>query len=84
VQDFLERRLQTQIFRRGAANTVKHARQMIVHGKVRFGDRKVVYPSLTVMRGEEGKISVSAGKTKVVKHAEEKAGAEGTGAITGA
>lgn len=70
---FLERRLQTVLKTKGVANTVGHARQMIVHGHVRIGDRKVVYPSYTVTREDEGKISVVAAKApKVEKHAEEK------------
>lgn len=58
VKDFLERRLQTIIFRKGLANTPKHARQLIVHGKVRIGGRRVVYPSRIVDREEEKKIEV--------------------------
>ena len=82
TQKLLERRLQTVLQRKGIASTVKQARQMIVHGKVKVGDRKVVYPSYIVSRGEENKIRVVVAKqTKVEKHAEEK-GAEGTGAGT--
>jgi small subunit ribosomal protein S4 len=72
TQKFLERRLQTVLQRKGFANTPKHARQMIVHGKVKVGDTKVVYPSFIVSREDEGKISVIVAKpTKVEKHAEE-------------
>ena len=78
TQKFLERRLQTVLQRKGLANTVKHARQMIVHGHVKIGGRKVVYPSYIVSRGDEGRITAVVEKpTKVEKHAEEK-GAEGT------
>lgn len=80
TQTFLERRLQTVLKAKGIANTMKHARQLIVHGKVRVGDKKVVYPSYTVMRDEESKISLVAAKArvKVEKNAEEK-GAEAAG-----
>lgn len=56
VENVLERRLQTIVFRKGLANTVKHARQLITHGHVLIGERKIVYPSYLVSREEEGKI----------------------------
>jgi len=31
VEDFLERRLQTMVYRQGLANTIKQARQMVIH-----------------------------------------------------
>ncbi|MEM5882661.1 MAG: 30S ribosomal protein S4 [Candidatus Aenigmatarchaeota archaeon] len=58
VENILERRLQTIVFRKGLANTIKHARQLIVHGHVFIDGRKVLYPSYIVRRGEEGKIEV--------------------------
>lgn len=66
-QKFLDRRLQTVIQKKGIANTVKHARQMIVHGHVRVGERKVVYPSYLVSRAEESQISKVAARAKTVK-----------------
>lgn len=79
-QKFLERRLQTILQRKGVANTVKQARQMIVHGRVKIGDRKVVYPSYIVSREEENKIRLVVGKsTKVEKNAEEKGTGSGEG-----
>jgi len=79
TQKFLERRLQTMLKTKGLANTVKHARQLIVHGKVRVGDKKVVYPSYIVTRDEENKISlVSKPKIRVERNAEEK-GTEAAG-----
>jgi small subunit ribosomal protein S4 len=71
TQKFLERRLQTILQKKGLANTVKHARQMIVHGKVKIGDRKISYPSYIVSREEENKISLVAAKAKVEKIAKE-------------
>lgn len=77
----LDRRLQTVLQRKGLANTIKHARQMIVHGKVKVGDRRVIFPSYMVSREEEGKISVIVAKptVKVEKNAEEDKATEGTG-----
>lgn len=58
VKDILERRLQTVILRKGLANSVKHARQLIVHGHVKIDGRKILYPSYLVKKDEEDKIEV--------------------------
>lgn len=58
LEMFLDRRLQTVIFKKGLANSPKQARQFIVHGHVRIGERKVTYPSYIVPREEELKIKV--------------------------
>lgn len=58
MENILERRLQTIIFRKGFANTVNQARQFIVHGHVKIGDRKITYPSYIVQKDEENKIQV--------------------------
>lgn len=59
VRDFLERRLQTLVYKMGYAKSIYHARQLIVHGHVYVGDRKVRAPSYHVMRGEESLIRVA-------------------------
>jgi len=58
LENVLERRLQTVVFRKGLSTTAKQARQLIVHGKVRFNDRKNIYPSYLVKKEEEDKIQV--------------------------
>ncbi|MEM2910565.1 MAG: 30S ribosomal protein S4 [Nitrososphaerota archaeon] len=58
VKDFLERRLQTVVYKLGMAASIYHARQLIVHGHVFVGDRKVKSPSYHVMVGEERLIRV--------------------------
>jgi len=59
VQDLLERRLQTVVWRKGLARTPCQARQFIVHGHVYVEGRRVRSPSYWVKRGEEEKITVS-------------------------
>ena len=59
VNDLLERRLQTQVYRKGLANTVKQARQFIVHGHVLVNGSKVTAPSYMVKQEEEGTIALS-------------------------
>ncbi|MFN3384470.1 MAG: 30S ribosomal protein S4, partial [Archaeoglobaceae archaeon] len=58
VENFLERRLQTIVFRQGLAKTVKQARQMIVHGHIEVDGRKVTCPSFIVLKDLESKIGV--------------------------
>lgn len=64
VETILERRLQTIVFKRGSAHTPKEARQMIVHGHVKIGDRRTSYPSYLVPKIEEDKIEVVKHNTK--------------------
>lgn len=53
VEDLLERRLQTIIYRKGLANTIYQARQLIVHGHIAINGRRVTSPSYIVLRDEE-------------------------------
>jgi small subunit ribosomal protein S4 len=48
VKDLLERRLQTILFRKGHARTIKQARQMIVHKHVLIKNQKMDVPSFLV------------------------------------
>ena len=56
VEDFLERRLQTLVYRLGLARTIKQARQLIVHGHIAIDGRRVTVPSYIVDKDEESKI----------------------------
>lgn len=47
-KDFLERRLQTQVFKRGMAKSIHHARVLIRHHHVRVGKQVVNVPSFMV------------------------------------
>ena len=57
VRDFLERRLQTLVYRKGLAKTIKQARQLIVHGFIAIDGIKQVSPGRLVRAEEEDKIS---------------------------
>ncbi|MBU7015668.1 MAG: 30S ribosomal protein S4 [Theionarchaea archaeon] len=48
IEDILERRLQSLVHRKGLAQSPKHARQMVVHGHVRVGGRRITSPSYLV------------------------------------
>lgn len=56
VENILDRRLQTIVLKKSLANTIKHARQLIVHRHVLIGEKKITYPSYLVPREEEDKI----------------------------
>lgn len=53
IEDFLERRLQTMVYKTGMATTPHHARQMIVHGHIGIGDKIPKSPSYIVPLAEE-------------------------------
>ncbi|WP_456473955.1 30S ribosomal protein S4 [Candidatus Pyrohabitans sp.] len=57
VKDILERRLQTLVYKKGLAFTMKQARQFIVHGHISVAGRKVTSPSYLVRATEEDAIS---------------------------
>jgi len=57
VQVQLERRLQTLVYRKGLARSPKQARQMVTHGHIRIGDRRVSIPGYLVNRVEETQIA---------------------------
>ncbi len=59
VEDFLDRRLQTAVNRRGYSDTVKEARQLVSHGHVYVDGQKVTVPSYLLSTTEEKNIEVN-------------------------
>jgi small subunit ribosomal protein S4 len=59
IEDILERRLQTLVFRKSLAKTAYQARQLITHGHVLIGNRRVTIPSYIVSREEEAQVTYS-------------------------
>jgi small subunit ribosomal protein S4 len=59
IEDLLERRLQTIVFRKGLARTIFQSRQLITHGHVTVGNRRVTVPSYTVSKEEEENVMYS-------------------------
>jgi len=53
TEDVLERRLQTQVHKKKLSNSLKHARQLIVHGHIAINNRRVTIPSYMVSLEEE-------------------------------
>jgi len=56
LEDVLERRLQTVVFRKGYACSPHHARQLVTHGHIAIDDARVTTPSRLITIGEEGRI----------------------------
>lgn len=71
TENFLERRLQTLVWRKGLAGTIDQARQFIVHGHIAINSKKVSIPSYLVEKDEENKISYY-GKQMVVQEKKKK------------
>jgi small subunit ribosomal protein S4 len=55
--EMLERRLQTQVMRKGLATTMKQARQFITHGHIAVAGHKVTSPGYIVAKAEESTIA---------------------------
>jgi len=70
-EDLLDRRLQTIVFKKELAKSVKEARQMITHKKVLVNGEIVNIPSYIVPVELENKISVKPKKIKKVEKKEE-------------
>ena len=65
VEDILERRLQTIVWRKNLAKTIHQARQMIVHGHVTIRGRVVDRPSYMVSKEEEQFVQLRVAPSKV-------------------
>jgi len=53
VDDLLERRLQTIVYRKGLARTIYEARQLIIHGHIAIKGRRIRSPGYLVTVDEE-------------------------------
>ena len=60
IEDVLERRFQTIVFRKGLTKTVHQARQLITHGHIIIGNQRVTAPSYLVTREEEKQIAYTS------------------------
>ena len=57
IEQYLERRLQTVVWRKNLARTIDQARQFIVHGHIGIKGKRVSTPSYLVRPDEEGGVS---------------------------
>ncbi|HXG07815.1 MAG TPA: 30S ribosomal protein S4 [Nitrososphaera sp.] len=58
AEDLLERRLQTIVMRKSGATSPYQARQIVTHGHVSIGSRKVNIPGYLVRKDEEPQIMI--------------------------
>ena len=56
LQDVLERRLQTIVFRKGLASSPHHARQLVVHGHIALDGARVTTPGRIMTVSEEERV----------------------------
>ncbi|MCF2137455.1 MAG: 30S ribosomal protein S4 [Candidatus Thorarchaeota archaeon] len=57
LEDLLERRLQSVVFRKGLACSMYHARQLVTHGHIAIDQARVTTPSRIITVEEEGLIT---------------------------
>lgn len=57
LENMLERRLQTIVFRKGLACSLHHARQLVTHGHIALNGAKVKTPSRIISTSEEDRIT---------------------------
>jgi small subunit ribosomal protein S4 len=57
IEDILERRLQTVVFRKNLTKTVHQARQLVTHGHITIDNRRVTVPGYIVSREEEQEVA---------------------------
>ncbi len=53
VDQMLSRRLQSVVYRRGLAPTMRSARQLIMHGHISIGSQKMTVPGYHILKTEE-------------------------------
>lgn len=72
VEDLLNRRLQTLVFKKGFASTVKQARQFVTHRKVTINGRVNNVPGCLIFVEDESAIKVQMPSTAEMKKLEAK------------
>jgi small subunit ribosomal protein S4 len=57
LENLLERRLQTIVFRKGLAASMHHARQLVVHGHIGLNNHRVMTPARFITTAEQEHIT---------------------------
>jgi small subunit ribosomal protein S4 len=60
VEDLLKRRLQSLVFEKGFAQTIYHARQLVVHRHIQINGKVINAPSYIVKKDQEDYIGLTA------------------------
>ena len=61
VEQMLSRRLQSVVYFKGLAPSMRSARSLIVHGHISIGDQRMTVPGYKILRSEEEELSYSPG-----------------------
>ena len=61
VELMLARRLQSQVYYKGLAPSMRAARHLIVHGHISIGEQKMTVPGYHVLRDEEEQLRYTSG-----------------------
>lgn len=61
AENILERRLQTIVYKKGMAKSIYQARQLIAHGHIAIGGRRITSPGYLVKREEEELVDYAPG-----------------------
>lgn len=67
IHDFMERRLQTIVFRKRMAKSLHQARQLITHGHIAISGQKVKAPSYMVSSEDEASLDYAESSPFAVK-----------------
>ncbi len=59
IEDLLERRLQTIVYRKGLARSIHQARQLITHGHITLDGRVIRKPGKNLEIGDEDSIAIN-------------------------
>lgn len=70
IEDILERRLQTMVMKKSNLKSPYQARQLVVHGHVSIGNRKINLPGYLVRREEEQSILTHLLPTNAIDNAQ--------------
>jgi small subunit ribosomal protein S4 len=60
LENLLERRLQTIVFRKGLAASLHHARQLVTHGHIALDQARITTPARLITVNESDRISYTA------------------------
>jgi small subunit ribosomal protein S4 len=60
LEDVLERRLQTIVFRKGLASSMHHARQLVTHGHIALDGARVNTPQRLITMSEEERLQYTS------------------------
>jgi small subunit ribosomal protein S4 len=63
IEDILERRLQTIVFRKSLTRTIFQSRQLITHAHISINNRRITIPGYLVPKTEEPQIAYSTTST---------------------